>query len=78
MALLDAALWPALLALLVVTAPLPSGVVGPVVLALCALIAVRRCGRALWNNERYRFTSWRLGVPMMSLLAFGAALKLAA
>ena len=77
LALLDAAMWPALLAFHVVNTPLNAGVVGPVVLALCALIAVRRCGRALWHNEQYRFTTWRLGVALGALLAIGILLKLA-
>ncbi len=76
MALLDAALWPVLLAFVVFTLPLPAGVVGPVVLALLALIAIRRCGRALWHNEQYRFTTWRLGVALGALLAIGILLKL--
>lgn len=61
LALLDAALWPALLAFNVVTFPLSAGVVGPVVLAICAFIGVRGCARALWHNEQYRFTTWRFG-----------------
>jgi len=77
LALLDAVMWPALLVLIVIRLPLDAGVVGPVALALCALIAVRRCIRALLHNERYRFTTWRLGVPLVALLALGAVLKLA-
>jgi len=78
LALLDALLWPGLIAALVVDATVDTGVVGPVVMAMCALFAVRRCARALWHNERYRFTTWRLGVPLVALMAVGAVLKLAA
>jgi hypothetical protein len=38
LALLDAAMWPALLAFHVVNIPLNAGVVGPVALAMCAFI----------------------------------------
>ena len=75
LALLDAALWPALLAFKVVTFPLNAGVVGPLVLAICAFIGVRGCARALWHNEQYRFTTWRFGAPVGALLALGILLK---
>jgi hypothetical protein len=75
LALLDAALWPALLAFNVVTFPLNGGVVGPVVLAICAFIGVRGCARALSHNEQYRFTTWRFGAPVGALLALGILLK---
>jgi hypothetical protein len=73
--LLDAALWPALLAFNAVTFPLNTGVVGPVALAMCAFIALRGCARALWRNEQYRFTTWRFGAPVGALLALGILLK---
>jgi len=78
LAMLDALAWPGLVTFMVAKSPLDTGVVGPVVLALCGLLAVRRCVRALWRNERYRFTTWRLGVPLATLLALGALLKVAA
>lgn len=42
------------------------------------MFAIRRSVRALWHNERYRFTTWRCGLPLTALVAVGAALKLAA
>lgn len=75
LALLDAALWPALLAFNVVTIPVNTGVVGPVALAMCALIGLRCCVRALWRNEQYRFTTWRFGASVGALLALGILLK---
>jgi len=57
---------------------LRTGVVGSLTLALCMLLAIRRCLCALLHNERYQFTSWRCGVPLATLVAVGAALKLAA
>lgn len=78
LALVDAVAWPALIAAIVGHASLPMGVIGLLALALCALFAIRRCIRALWRNERYRFTTWRVGLPAAALIAVGAALKLAA
>jgi hypothetical protein len=38
---------------------------------------VRSTRRAWDTNERYRFTTWRWGVPLATRLALGAALKVA-
>ena len=78
LALIDAILWPSLVAVGVSRMPTDVGLVGQVVLALCALSALRRCARALWYNERYRFTTWHVGVALFGMLVFGAVLKLAA
>lgn len=78
LALLDALAWPCLVAFIVVRSPLATGVAGPVVVALCILFALRRGVRALWRNEQYRFSTWSLGVPLATLLALGALLKVAA
>ena len=78
LALIDAILWPSLVAFGVSRMPMDPGMVGQVVLALCALSGLRRCARALWYNERYRFTTWRVGVALFGMLVFGAVLKLAA
>ncbi|MCB2019389.1 MAG: hypothetical protein KDG44_01155 [Burkholderiaceae bacterium] len=66
------------MAFIVIRSPLATGVAGPVVVALCILFAVRRGVRALWRNEQYRFSTWSLGVPLATLLALGALLKVAA
>lgn len=78
LALLDAVVWPVLIATMVGSMSLPAGVVGLLAQALCALYAVRRSVRALWHNERYQFITWRCSVPLAALLAVGAVLKLAA
>ena len=78
LAMLDAVVWPALIATLVSSSSMQSGVVGSLTLALCALFGMRRCVRALWRNERYQFTSWRFGPLLAALLAVSAALKLMA
>lgn len=78
LALLDAILWPGLIAAMVSSSLLPTGVVGSLTLAVCALFAIRRFARAVWHNEQYHFTTWRCGAPLAALLALGAALKLVA
>lgn len=78
LALLDALGWPGLIAAMVGSLSMQTGIVGSLTLALCALFGVRRCVRALWHNERYQFTTWRCGLPLAVLLAVGAALKLMA
>jgi hypothetical protein len=55
-------------------APNP-GVFGRVVGALLILFAIQRSSRALFRNERYRFTTWRWGVPVLGLVALGALIK---
>ena len=75
--LIDAILWPVLVAVGVSRVPMDAGVVGQVVMALCALSALRCCTRALWHNERYRFTTWRVAVALFGMLVFGTVLKLA-
>lgn len=78
LALLDAVVWPGLIAAMVGSLSMQTGIVGSLTLALCVLFGVRRCVRALWRNERYQFTTWRCGLPLAVLLAIGAALKLMA
>ena len=56
LALLDAVVWPGLIAAMVGSLSIQSGIVGTLTLALCVLFGVRRCVRALWHNERYQFT----------------------
>ena len=58
-------------------APVPVGIVGPVVVALAMLSATGRLHRALWVNHRYRFTTWRWGRVAAVLLLMGSLLKLA-
>lgn len=78
LALLDALGWPGLIAAMVSSLSMQTGIVGSLTLALCVLFGVRRCVRALWHNERYQFTTWRCGLTLAVLLAVGAALKLIA
>ena len=76
LAAVDAVAWPLIIVALVVNAPLPTGVMGPVAIAVAALAAAGRLHRAIWANERYRFTTWRWGRVVAALLFIGAVLKL--
>ncbi|MCW5660129.1 MAG: hypothetical protein KIT60_20695 [Burkholderiaceae bacterium] len=77
LAAVDALVWPLLWVLVVRHAPVPVGVVGPVVAALAVLSATGRLHRAMWVNHRYRFTTWRWGRVVAALVVVGAVLKLA-
>lgn len=75
LAALDAVAWPAAWALGVTHAPIPTGIVGILVIACAALSAASRLQQALLRNERYRFTTWRWGKLVVGLLLLGWILK---
>ena len=75
LAALDAIVWPALWFIAVLTLPAKTGVIGPIIQALSILFGVRRAYVAFYWNARYRFTTWRWGVPLASLVALGAMIK---
>jgi len=77
LAAIDAVAWPLGWIAFVMLAPARTGVVGPVVVALCLAAAVLRLHRAVGLNHRYRFTTWRWGRWVLLLLLVGYALKLA-
>lgn len=74
----DAVLWPAALVIALMNAPFSIGVVGLIAMALAVPVAVRRTHRALWHNERYQFTTWRWGAPLLALAGAGAVMRLMA
>ncbi len=76
LAAVDALAWPLLWVLVFGQAPMPLGIVGPVVVSLAVLCAIGRLHRALWLNHRYWFTTWRWGRVAAVLLLVGAVLKL--
>ena len=78
LALLDAVFWPSFVAFNVSSLSNVLGLVGQVALAACAFVGARRAARAIWRNERYRFTTVRVAKLLAVLLAFGALLKVAA
>lgn len=76
LAAVDAVVWPLMWVLLLRYLPDPGGLIGPFVTALAVLFGLRRVHRALWVNRRYRFTTWRWGRVLASMLLIGAVLKL--
>jgi len=76
LAAIDALAWPLLWGLVLCQAPVLTGIVGPIVVALLVPTAIGRLRRALWLNHRYRFTTWRWGRVAMVLLVAGVVLKL--
>ena len=77
LAVIDAVAWPLFWIVLLRHVPVSTGTVGPVGCALAALGAIVRLQRALRMNHRYRFTTWRWGKVLASLLLVGEVLKLA-
>lgn len=77
LALVDAVGWPVAWAAFVLKVPVPTGAIGQFALALCGVCALTRGYRAVAQNHRYHFTTWRWGRRLAWLLAFGYALKLA-
>lgn len=74
LALLDAVVWPALLLWMINAAPI-GGVVRAIAVIATIIIALRHAHRALFQNERYRFTTSRLGVIVAVILAVGLMAK---
>jgi hypothetical protein len=58
--------------------PYNTGVLGILAKAVLVLVALRRCQRALFRNERYRFSTLRWGVPILALVALGELMKVLA
>ncbi len=77
LAAVDAIVWPVLGLCTVVATPFQTGIAGALVIALMPLFAIRRLQRAVVENERYRFTTWRWGKPVATLIVIGALLKVA-
>lgn len=77
LALADAVAWPAGWILFATQWPPPAGIVVPMVVALAVLSAIGRAHRALWQNERYHFTTWRWGRVLGATLLVAVALKFA-
>lgn len=78
LAVLDAALWPTLIAAFAANLSIDSGLVGRFVIAACVLAAMRRCSRALMHNERYRFATGHWATLLAAMVMMGVMLKLPA
>jgi hypothetical protein len=77
LAVLDAVAWPVAVLVVVATSPINAGALGAVLIVIAAFAGVCRLCRALWRNERYRFTTWVWGKRLAALLLVGLLLKLA-
>lgn len=53
-----------------------GGLVGSFIVAVATVAALGRLRRALHNNRRYHFTTWRWGRTLAALLLIGWTLKL--
>ena len=76
LASLDAVAWPCAWILIAFGVRGQTALVGSVVIAFAVLIAVRRLRRAIWNNGRYFFSTWRWGRVLSLLLFVGWLVKL--
>lgn len=77
LAALDAVGWPIAWIVAIRAVEVPVGVMGPFFIAVCVLAAVTRLRRALWENHRYWFTTWKWGRYVFAIWIAGMALKLA-
>ena len=71
----DAIVWPALWIGVIVAAPFRTGVAGALLITLMLWSSLTRLRTALAENQRYRFTTWRWGRPIVVILVIGAVLK---
>jgi hypothetical protein len=77
LAFVDAVAWPAAWAVWMLGLSVPLGLAGQFALAWCGVAAARRAFRAVFQNHRYHFTTWRWGRWLVMMLLFGYSLKLA-
>ena len=75
LAALDAVVWPIVWVAVVAHVPMKTGSVGAAIVAWAVSATMRRFRRALWNNHRYRFTTWRWGRVLAALLLIGWVMK---
>lgn len=77
LAAVDAIVWPAIVLWALLSVRGTPGVTRPVLGAAVILAAFPRLRRALWSNQRYRFTTWWVLRLLALLVVIGLALKLA-
>ena len=56
---------------------MPTGLIGPMVIALSVLFGLNRLHRVVWLNHRYRFTTWPWGKVAAGLMVIDLVMKLA-
>jgi|KBSMisStandDraft_5_1062788.scaffolds.fasta_scaffold371186_1 hypothetical protein len=75
LSLLDAIVWPAVWVGAVSSMSMNAGLIGTGIVLLAIFAALARSRRALSDNARYRFTTYRWGIFLAALCALGAVLK---
>jgi hypothetical protein len=75
LAALDAIGWPTFWLTVLSHVPAQTGLAGVVLATLAVIGGLHRLRVALWQNHRYRFTTWRWGRLLLALLLFGLAMK---
>jgi len=55
--------------------PTSTGVVGPLIAAIALIAGAGRVRQAVWENHRYRFTTWRCGGMIAAMFLIGLVLK---
>ena len=78
LAAVDAVAWPAAWVALVMAAPIGTGAIGQLVVAVAIVAALRRVHRAVALNHRYHFTTWTWGRRLAAVMLLDWALQLAA
>ena len=78
LSLLDALVWPAGWFVAFSSLPMDAGLVGTCIRSLAIVAAAGRSWRALFDNARYRFTTYQWGVPLAAVCALGLTLKVLA
>jgi hypothetical protein len=76
LALIDAVGWPLVGIALLRQLPEQGKLTGQVFMAVLVLMALGRARRAWFENEYYRFTTWRWGKPVLVLMAMGWLIRL--
>ena len=76
LAVLDAVAWPCGWIVIDLSVREQTALMGSVVIVLALLVAVRRLHRAIWNNGRYFFSTWRWGRAVVLVILIGGWAKL--
>lgn len=71
LAFADAVVWPASWIAIATHLPQPEGIAVPMVVVVALLSAIGRAHRAVWQNHRYHFTTWRWARILISMLLIG-------
>jgi hypothetical protein len=76
LAVVDALSWPMVGVALLRQLPAHGKITGQVLMAVLVLMAIGRVRRAWFENEYYRFTTWRWGKPVFVMMAVAWTVRL--